>query len=281
MRRTHNIGHGHRMKRLLCVLGMLIACLVLIAFVTVVIVGARVQTTKVPELLGNSSANVCGLTTSTNPDSFTFLVVGDVQHGTATFEHLLDVGRADKPAFAVILGDFVSDPESARHKVFVLEMSEEALEFPLFLVPGNHDISPDGPFRVEDFEQTYGPAQFHFTIGKCLFVFLNNAPPYDKSGTYLAFMEEVLSEKAEHVRDIFVFMHVPPSGLTPWVQARELYGSEKFMELAERFRVRYVFAGDHHGYVKTDNWRRWSPPARCARQVPPPDPNGCAVWERH
>jgi hypothetical protein len=249
---TCTIGLTHKMKRLLCVLGMVIACLVLVAFVIVAVIGARVQATTVPGFLGNSSENVSRLTTTTDPDNFTFLVVGDVQHGTATFEHLLEVGCADKPAFAVILGDFVSDPQFARHKLFALEMAEDPLPLPVFLLPGNHDVSPDGPFRIQDFEQTYGPAQFHFTIGECLFLFLNNAPPYDKSGNYLAFMEAVLSEKAGQVGDIFVFMHVPPSGLSSWVQARPLYGSEKFMELAERFHVRYVFTGDHHGYVKTE-----------------------------
>ena len=228
----------------------LVAVLVVGGVVAVLIVGTRAHGGTLPPLLGNSAHNIRHMATHTDPDSFTFLVVGDVQHGTRTFERLLDIARADKPAFAVILGDFVSEPEFARHKLFATEIGEEAPPFPIFLVPGNHDISPTREFQLDDFERTYGPAQFTFALGKHLFVFLNTAPGYTQSLEYCRFLEEAVSRAGQRVQDVFVFMHVPPSGLSHDVIARELPGSERFLALAGTLRVRYVFAGDHHGYWK-------------------------------
>jgi len=224
---------------------------VLVAIAITVAIGLRVQTTNVPKLLGNRAENLNYVSTNTDPNNFTFITTGDIKRGTATFTHMLDLAQADKPAFAVILGDFVSEPELVRHQHFISKMARIALPYPVFLVPGNHDIHPDEPFQLKDYEQTYGPAQFHFTIGQHLFIFLNNSPPYAKTGQYLKFLEQVVSERAKQVQNIFVFMHVPPSGLNPWIEAHGLYGSEKFMQLAKELGIRYVFTGDHHGYVKT------------------------------
>lgn len=242
---------GHWCQRFLYSCVIIVACLVLVTIVIAVVIGLRMQTTNFPKLLGNHAENLTYVSTTTDPNNFTFIMAGDIKRGTATFAHMLDLARADKPAFAVILGDFVSEPKLIRHKHFINKMARLALPYPVFLVPGNHDIHPDEPFQVKDYEQTYGPAQFHFTIGQHLFIFLNNSPPYAKTGQYLKFLEQVVSERAKQVQNIFVFMHVPPSGLNPWIEAHGLYGSEKFMQLAKELGIRYVFTGDHHGYVKT------------------------------
>lgn len=228
-----------------------VTCLVLVTIAITVVIGLRVQTTNLPKLLGNRAENLTYVSTTTDPNNFTFIMAGDIKRGTATFMHMLDLAQADKPAFAVILGDFTSQPELARHQLFISKMARQALPYPVFLVPGNHDIGPDEPFRLKDYEETYGPAQFHFTIGQHLFVFLNNSPSYDKTAEYLKFLEQVVSERAKQVQNIFVFMHVPPSGLNPWIIAHALHRSEKFMQLAKELGIRYVFTGDHHGYVKT------------------------------
>ena len=130
-------------------------------------------------------------------------------------------------------------------------MAEDGNGIPLLLIPGNHDIDPDEPFQLDDFEQSYGAAQFDFSIGPYLFIFLNDAPPYDQTGGYLTYLEEVIARHQEEDQQIFVFMHVPPSGLDSLIQSRPIYDSQRFMQLAQQYDIRYVFAGDHHGYVKT------------------------------
>jgi len=242
------------MYKLKCLLNscvIVIACIALGALAVIVAVGLRIQTAKVSKFLGNRTGNAVFLNAATDPNDFTFIVVGDVKGGTATFEALLDVMQPEKPAFTAVLGDFVSGPEPNRHRIFAYEMSEDNLPFPMFLVIGNHDVNPEGPFRLEDFERIYGPSQFHFTIGKHLFIFLNNSPPFDKTEEYLNFLERVLSERAKQSQEIFVFMHVPPSGLSPSLMCNTPHGSEKFFRLMKKYHVQYAFAGDHHGYVKT------------------------------
>jgi Icc-related predicted phosphoesterase len=241
----------HKLQRLLNSCVIIVACTILVALTVIVIVNLRVQTTKVSKFLGNGTENTDFLKNTTDPNDFTFIVAGDIKGGTSTFETLLSIIEPEKPDFAVILGDFVSGPEPSRHKIFACEMSEDNLAFPMLLVIGSHDVSPEGPFRLENFESTYGPSQFHFTIGKNLFIFLNNNSPFDKTEEYLDFLEQILSEQAKQSRKIFVFMHVPPSGLNPSIICRKLHGSERLLGLMKEYRVQYVFFGDHHGYVKT------------------------------
>jgi len=231
---------------------IILASLVLIALVVVVAIGMRVHIASFPELLGNSPENIGHIKTTTDPNEFTFVVVGDIKCGTATFETMLDIIRPDQPAFAVILGDFVEHTELISHKLFALEMTEHTKAFPILLVPGNHDISADGPFCLEDFENTYGPAQFSFTVGNSLFVFLNVISPYGQTGQYLEFLERAISSQTEKMERIFVFMHTPPSGLNSSLMCNGLPESEKFLQLTKKYHINYVFAGDHHGYVKTE-----------------------------
>ena len=210
-------------------------------------VGVPVEFTRRSGPIGNFARNIAGLQATANPNDFTFCVMGDIKGGTATFEELLDTARADNPAFAVVLGDFVCHSEPAAHKLFISEVAEERLSFPLFLVPGNHDINADD-FSIAEFEQLHGPAQFHFALGKYLFVFLNNV---SSDNGYLPYLKNVIAQEAAKTPEVFVFMHIPPDGLNPEIHSRGLPGSEEFMQLVRQYGVRYVFAGDHHGYVKT------------------------------
>jgi len=247
---THTYSK-QRLRRFLNSCTIISASMVLIAIVAVVVTGMRVHVAGFPESLGNSSDNIGHIKSATDPNEFTFIVVGDVKGGIATFEAMLEIIQADKPAFGVILGDFVGHTKLISHKLFAMEMAEHARNFPMLIIPGNHDISTEGPFRLEDFENTYGPAQFSFTIGKSLFVFLNVISPYGQTGQYLEFLEQAITGRTEKMERIFVFMHIPPSGLNSSLMCNELPESEKFLQLTKKYHIDYVFAGDHHGYVKT------------------------------
>ena len=226
--------------------------IVIIAIIAVIAVGIRVNITDFPESLGNTSTNIDHIKSTIDPNEFTFVVVGDPKGGTATFEAMLDIANQDKPAFAVIVGDFVGHSRLISHNLFALEMAETEDGLPTFLVPGNHDISSDGSFGLKDFENTYGPAQFSFSVGDNLFIFLNVIPPYGKTGQYLDFLEQTIKNKKEKTEKIFVFTHIPPSGVNSSLICSGLPESEKFLQLAKKYNIDYVFSGDHHGYVKTE-----------------------------
>ena len=238
------------LKRGLWGLAAVVASAILVVFVVASLLVLRVDVTKRPKLLGNSPEVVERTVAATDPDDFTFYVTGDTQKGTETFEKLLKIIAEDRPDFLVIVGDFVHRPDPARHRLFIQEIAEHHLPFPVFLVPGNHDLHPSSAFGVAEFERLYGASQFHFTVGRNLFLILNGSPPYDTAGGYLDHMERVLAEQAGQAEHVFVFMHVPPTGLSPNVRARDLDGSERFRELARKYGVDYVFCGDHHGYWK-------------------------------
>lgn len=228
------------------------ASLVLMVITAAAAIGIRVNTADFPEFLGNSPTNIAHIKLTTDPNEFTFIVAGDIKCGTATFEAMLDIIHPDNPAFAVILGDFVDHAELISHKLFALEMAEHTRNFPTFLVVGNHDISENGPFSLEDFEDIYGPSQFNFTIHKNLFIFLNDISPYNQAEQYLTFLEQAVSNQTEEIENTFIFMHVPPSGLNSSLMCNGLFGSDKFLQLTRKYHINYVFAGDHHGYVKTE-----------------------------
>jgi len=209
----------------------------------------RVEWAAYPADLGNHPWNVARLQ-AVDPNSFTFFVLGDNKGGTATLHELLSIAKQDRPAFGAILGDIVADPEPIRHKLFCYEIGKAELGLPLFMVPGNHDVDVNSAFTLEDFEALYGPSQFCLAIGEFLMVFLTNTPPYDTGGEYLEYFERVMSEHAGQYEHIYVFAHVPPwsfDGLARTIGSR---GAPRLLELMKRYGAEYIFASDHHGYIK-------------------------------
>jgi len=208
-------------------------------------VSSRPQSVK----LGNFSSSIQQIQSNIDPNHFTFLVVGDPKGGTATFESLVESVYGDKAAFLVVIGDFVSQPTVMNHKLFAFEMCEHSKNMQVFVIPGNHDVSPES-FTIEYFRTIYGVDQFSFTIGHNLFLFLNDLPQYNTENQYLTFLENKLSEFSDKHYKTFIFMHIPPSNVIPGILCNSLQNNEEFLKLVRRYNVDYVFAGDHHGYAK-------------------------------
>jgi len=219
-----------------------------------------------PALLGNKAENISRFTDGqSEPQPFSFLVVGDPRSSTI-FEEFYQSARFDvTPDFGVILGDFVAFPAVNRHRFFIGELGEWGLKFPIFLVAGNHDFARKNdyagnrrhernlnrlydPFYREDFEKTYGPVNFSFVYRGCLFIILNDVYTTE----YLDFLRRALEERPSDVIITFVFMHIPPRSLSSMVQARAMDGEEEFMRLMDRYNVDYVFSGDFHSYFRAD-----------------------------
>ena len=238
------------LKRFFLSVVLVLSLLLVIVICSAVFVGVWIEKSKWPDFFGNKPENVSYVTEKTDANDFTFVVVGDVKGGTATFEAMLDIIRDDKSAFAVVLGDMVGPATEIGHKLFALEMQEHSQNIPMFVVVGNHDVDPNGSFGVNDFENLYGPAQFSFCIGEYLFVFLNDIRPYSESEEYIDFLESAIRSREGKIKKTFVFMHVPVISIDGSLKNSGLSGSERFMELAKKYNVDYVFAGDHHGYVK-------------------------------
>jgi len=225
--------------------------IVVIIIISTFVIGIRIERAKFPPLLGNRPQNIKNMQSGVDPNDFTFIVMGDVKDSTVTFESLLDIAELENPSFIIILGDLVNHINRTDHKLFAYEISEYASKTPFFVIPGNHDISHEDNFGLKDFEQTYGPAQFYFTIGPYLFVFLNNLPEYNRNGEYLDFLEGTLQTNSFTTKKTFVFTHIPPSGISDLLECSGAPDSKRFTDIARKYHVDYVFAGDHHGYIKT------------------------------
>jgi hypothetical protein len=203
-------------------------------------------------LIGNRVFNVRALKEKGFP--FSFLVIGDTQNSnraTTLIERALKEGHS---SFMIILGDFVSRPDLWHHRFFLTEMIAEIKpSFPVFLVPGNHDIDykslkikGDGR-RVtpEIYESLYGGRNFDFVFNNCLFIICGIDP--ENPANYINYLRDTLSGKGKGKRYIFVFMHHPPRGVG-MAASFSLPSEEDFFSLLETYQVTSCFFGDYHGY---------------------------------
>jgi len=201
--------------------------------------------------IGNRESNVKGLKEKGFP--FSFLVIGDTQ-GSQRGEDLIKLAlRNGQYSFMIHLGDFVKKPDRWDHLYFLTEMTTEVKPpFPVFLVPGNHDIDytavriRDRERRMtrEGFDSFYGARSFCFVLNQCLFI-LTEIDPQNPDG-YLNYLKGVLSTKGEGRKHIFVFIHYPPK-LFEYIH--DFFPKEEeFYSLLESYKVTACFFGHYHGY---------------------------------
>ena len=203
-------------------------------------------------LIGNKTSSVRALEEKGLP--FSFLVIGDIHNsrrGTTLIER---ASKADHASFIIILGDFVSKPDLWYHRYFLMEMATETKPpFPVFLVPGNHDIDysssktgkQERRVTPEVYESLYGPRNFDFTFNDCLFVIcgIDSKNP----ASYLNYLRDILSKKGAGKRHIFLFMHHPPKAVG-MVGSFSLPYEKEFFLLLEVHKVTSCFFGDYHAY---------------------------------
>jgi 3',5'-cyclic AMP phosphodiesterase CpdA len=204
------------------------------------------------DLIGNSPASVSALRETGLP--FSFLVVADT-HSTQTAENLIESAlKRGNSSFMVIVGDFVDKPDIWRHRFFLTEMTEEVKPpFPVFLVPGNHDIDyPPLKIKQENrrvtpktYESFYGASNFNFIFNNCLFIMCGVDP--QNPNTYLSYLSETLSKNGMNKIHIFVFIHFPPKGFADYIVSA-LPNEKEFVSLLASYKVTTCFLGHYHGY---------------------------------
>ena len=198
-------------------------------------------------LVGNKASSVNALKERGLP--FSFFVVGDTQGRDVIETMMKSVLKEKNNSFMVITGDFVRRPDLWDHQFFLTEMAVEIRPpFPVFLVPGNHDIdylSTKGGVTPEIYESLYGPRNFDFIFNNCLFIIYG----IDQNNLrgYLDYLHKTLSEKGKGRKHIFVFEHHPPKGVGK-ADSHMLPNEEEFFSLLESYKVTSCFFGDYHGY---------------------------------
>ena len=236
---------------------LLIFNLLIVAFLLAALkVHSDYVSTPPNNLVGNKPAVIAKLQESGLP--FSFLVIGDSRAKT-TSEHLIKLGvEKGAPAFMVMNGDFVWRPGIWNHRFFMTRMLTEIKpSFPVFLVPGNHEIFAYDTSRIKDpkqqvtheiYEGLYGPRNLDFVYNNCLFIICDGDGRSPEN--YLDYLRDVLSKKAAGRKYIFVFTHYPPRGLDASIKKACLPNEKEFFALMEQYKVTYCFFGHHHGYWK-------------------------------
>jgi len=250
---------AHMKRRRIILLGALLLTLAL-AGVSAFVIQLHRDYSSIPQdhLIGNTSTSVAALKEKGLP--FSFLVIGDTQCNE-TVEVLVERALQKwNPSFMIFLGDFVKQPDIWFHRFFLTEMAVEMKpHFPVFLVPGNHDIyyppkkykkteenvAPDRRVNLETYEALYGSRNFNFVFNNCLFI-ICGVDPRDRTG-YLDKLRDTLGQKGRDKQHIFVFIHYPPKGLADYIEA-SLPGEDEFFSLLEGYKDVTCFFGDFHGY---------------------------------
>lgn len=243
-------------KRLLW-LGLFICSLIItVLWIMVIKVHSDYVNTPPNNLIGNKPPVVAELQENGFP--FSFLVIGD-SRAKKTSERLIKLGVAKgTPAFMVMNGDFVWRPGIWSHRFFLSQMLRKVKpSFPVFLVPGNHEIFAYDTSRIKDpeqqvihsvYESLYGPRNLDFVYNNCLFILCDGDGQSPEN--YLDYLRDVLSKKAADKKYIFIFTHYPPRGLDQSIKKACLPNELEFFALMEQYKVNYCFFGHHHGYWK-------------------------------
>ncbi|WP_374704105.1 metallophosphoesterase [Mesotoga sp. B105.6.4] len=93
------------------------------------------------------------------------------------FERLLNEIRAESPDLMLITGDLSSSALAyTTDWEFIKEKTIEYCDFPVFIVPGNHDTQRSGRINgMELWEELFGPCYYSFEWGSWHFLGLNTA----------------------------------------------------------------------------------------------------------
>ena len=194
----------------------------------------------------------------------------------------VDLANALQPAFVIDTGDVATHPVYAAHPEHLAELAEyrqyvSALDMPLHVVPGNHDIGyfePGGttwgdgqPWGNSDelipvFERTIGPLDQAFESHGFRFVLVDNNPAATKgSGVLTPSQLQFLESELGRGQTTFVFCHVEllEQGTGPlWggsaVSVAALcrrhgvpavaYGHRHRLHLVERDQTQYIMCPD-------------------------------------
>lgn len=210
-------------------------------------------------------------------EPWSVVLLSDVQNGIAYLPEIFERTKAYAPKAIVVTGDFASRPQESHIRVPVWYLRRSPPPVPMFIAPGNHDISrerlnvPKGQGEKE-FVQWYGAATFEFRVGRTWFLGLNNATgPID--GETLAALRsklEAAKSRGERAvlclhRDLISFAAQPNPNAETEHQA--------LLSVIREHDVPYVFCGHLHreGYEARGKTRFVAVPASGNRPANDPE----------
>ena len=197
--------------------------------------------------------------------TFSFAVLGDNRSSQKVFTEILRRIDADPDIlFALDLGDLVFDGEREKYRFFLRQIN--AMEKPLLVAPGNHDIREGG--RAPYYE-AFGPFYYAFRVGDAAFVVLDDADEEGFEPSQWVWARQAL-RRARGARYRFVLFHVPlfdprsravpgwikavlPAPARNWMFRHSLADGRAARRYARAFRelgVTRIFASHIHGLYR-------------------------------
>ncbi|MGC8793550.1 MAG: metallophosphoesterase family protein [Bryobacteraceae bacterium] len=186
------------------------------------------------------------------PDNdFHFSILGD-RTGSAAPEIYGRIWREIDllgPAFVINLGDTIQggrDEGAEADWQQVLPTLERYRRYPLFLVPGNHDIWSEHSRKLfEKYADRKPPYSFDYQNAH--FVVLDNSQGTVLSDDQHEFLEKDLRAHRNR-RPKFVFLHKPY-----WLAPLRLGSGEfRLHQLARQYGVDYVISGHTHNFARVE-----------------------------
>jgi predicted phosphodiesterase len=182
-------------------------------------------------------------------NDFHFSILGD-RTGSAAPEIYGRIWREIDmlgPAFVINVGDTIQGGRDERAESDwqqVLPALERYRRYPLFLVPGNHDIWSEHSRRL--FEKYAGrKVPYSFDYQNAHFVVLDNSQTTTLGDDQHEFLERDLRAHRNR-RPKFVFLHKPY-----WLAPLRLGSGEfRLHQLAREYGVDYVISGHTHNFAR-------------------------------
>ena len=185
------------------------------------------------------------------PRSFRFCILGD-RTGEAVsgvYQEAWREANLDHPDFVITVGDTIqggNDLTLDSEWREVQHLLNPYRRYPLFLIPGNHDIwSPASARAYEQFSRH--PLHYSFDFQQAHFTVLDNSRTDDLPAGEIAFLRQDLELHRETPLK-FVFMHRPS-----WILQVVLQNPDfPLNRLVKQYGVKFVIAGHIHQMLRFD-----------------------------
>jgi 3',5'-cyclic-AMP phosphodiesterase len=185
---------------------------------------------------------------TTSPDDFTFVVMGDSRDNDPVFHKTLNMIRKLQPLFVLHGGDVVSRGCKKEIDHFLETVKKSLPDLPIFVVVGNHEICPkdksrDGGKKV--FEAQVAPLNYVVDLKplNTRVVVLDNAD-YTLNASQLAYLKMNLTPDRRHQ---FVAMHIPPA-TGRWLFHTFTKGAPELIQILAEKKVDAAFFSHLHLY---------------------------------
>lgn len=164
-------------------------------------------------------ATSCG-----NKEDFVFVQITDTQVGfmdrsdhyaasDSLMKDAVDAINLIKPVCVILTGDLVNDRTNAEQwAIYDKRMGEIDKKIPVYITPGNHDITEFNEDILNEYNGRIGYDRFSFVKNKCAFIGFDTCRIKSDDSAAEQEQFEWLKrelEKAQGSRHIFVFCHCP------------------------------------------------------------------------